>query len=98
MFAAVMFFTPGAEQHHAAVVRAGRTASARPCRTIAGITFGFAFMIGVVGLGLGTIFITYPVLQTILKYAGVAYLIYLAAAIAMSGPVKPDHDKPAAGR
>src|SRR6267154_1603818 len=59
---------------------------------IAGITFGFAFMIGVVGLGLGTIFITYPVLQTILKYAGVAYLIYLAAAIAMSGPVKPDHD------
>jgi len=28
-------------------------------------------MIGVVGLGLGTIFITYPVLQTILKYAGV---------------------------
>jgi threonine/homoserine/homoserine lactone efflux protein len=49
-------------------------------------------MIGVVGLGLGTIFITYPVLQTILKYAGVAYLIYLAAAIAMSGPVKPDQN------
>jgi len=32
------------------------------------------------------------VLQTILKYAGVAYLVYLAAAIAMSGPVKPDRD------
>ena len=46
---------------------------------IMGITFGFAFMIGAVGLGLGTIFIAYPVLQTILKYAGVAYLIYLAA-------------------
>ena len=30
------------------------------------------------GLGLGTIFIAYPVLQTILKYAGIAYLIYLA--------------------
>jgi threonine/homoserine/homoserine lactone efflux protein len=27
------------------------------------------------------------VLQTILKYAGVAYLVYLAVAIAMSGPV-----------
>jgi threonine/homoserine/homoserine lactone efflux protein len=59
---------------------------------IAGITIGFAFMIGVVGLGLGAVFIAYPVLQTILKYAGAAYLIYLAVAIAMSGPVKPGQD------
>ena len=44
------------------------------------------------GLGLGAIFIAYPVLQTILKYAGTAYLIYLAAAIAMSGPVTPGQD------
>ena len=43
-------------------------------------------MVGAVGLGLGTIFIAYPVLQTILKYAGVAYLIYLAVHIAMSEP------------
>ena len=43
-------------------------------------------------MGFGTIFITYPVLQTILKYAGVAYLIYLAAAIAMSGPVPAGQD------
>ena len=49
-------------------------------------------MVGAVGLGLGTIFITFPVLQTILKYAGVAYLIYLAAAIALSGPVPADQD------
>jgi threonine/homoserine/homoserine lactone efflux protein len=59
---------------------------------ILGITFGFAFMIGAVGVGLGTVFIAYPVLQTILKYAGVAYLVYLAAVIAMSGPVSPDPD------
>ena len=31
-------------------------------------------------------------LQTILKYAGAAYLICLAAAIAMSGPVTPGQD------
>ena len=37
------------------------------------------------GSASGPIFIAYPVLQTILKYAGVAYLIYLAAVIAMSG-------------
>ena len=44
------------------------------------------------GLGSATIFIAYPVLQTILKYAGVAYLIYLAAMIAMSEPVAPEQD------
>ncbi len=45
---------------------------------IVGVTIGFAFMVGAVGVGLGTIFIAYPVLRTILKYAGVAYLVYLA--------------------
>jgi threonine/homoserine/homoserine lactone efflux protein len=47
-------------------------------------------MIAAVGIGLGTVFIAYPVLQTILKYAGAAYLIYLAAMIAMSEPAKSD--------
>ncbi len=89
VFAAVMFFTPG--PNNIMVLSSGLTYGFR--RTlphIAGITIGFAFMVGAVGLGFGTIFIAYPVLQTILKYAGAAYLIYLAAAIAMSGPVKSD--------
>jgi threonine/homoserine/homoserine lactone efflux protein len=60
---------------------------------MAGITVGFAFMVGAVGVGLGTVFIAYPVLQTILKYLGVAYLVYLAAVIAMSEPVAPDQEK-----
>ena len=59
---------------------------------VAGITFGFAFMVGAVGLGLGAVFIAYPVLQTVLKYAGVAYLIYLAGAIALSGPATSEVD------
>ena len=91
VFATVMFFTPG--PNNVMLLSSGLTYGFR--RTlphVAGITIGFAFMIGAVGLGLGTIFISYPVLQTILKYAGAAYLLYLAAAIAMSGPVKPDHD------
>src|SRR6202171_158857 len=86
VFATVMFFTPG--PNNIMLLSSGLTYGFR--RTlphIAGITIGFAFMIGAVGLGLGTIFIAYPVLQAILKYAGVAYLIYLAAAIAMSRPV-----------
>jgi threonine/homoserine/homoserine lactone efflux protein len=91
VFATVMFFTPG--PNNVMLLSSGLTYGFR--RTlphVAGITIGFAFMIGAVGLGLGTIFITYPVLQTILKYAGAAYLLYLAAAIAMSGPVTPGQD------
>src|SRR3982075_2929191 len=91
LFAVVMFFTPG--PNNIMLLSSGLTYGFR--RTIphiAGITIGFAFMVGAVGVGLGAVFITYPVLQTILKYAGVAYLIYLAAVIAMSGPVTPDQD------
>jgi threonine/homoserine/homoserine lactone efflux protein len=91
IFATVMFFTPG--PNNVMLLSSGLTYGFR--RTVphlAGIVIGFAFMIGAVGLGMGTIFITYPVLQTVLKYAGAAYLIYLAVAIATSGPVMPDQD------
>jgi threonine/homoserine/homoserine lactone efflux protein len=91
IFAIVMFFTPG--PNNIMLLSSGLTYGFRPTLPhMAGITIGFAFMVGAVGLGLGAIFIAYPLLQTILKYAGVAYLIYLAAAIAMSDPVKPDQD------
>src|SRR5260370_8194590 len=91
VFATVMFFTPG--PNDVMLLSSGLTHGFR--RTlphIAGITIGVAFMVAAVGLGLGTIFIAYPVLQTILKYAGAAYLIYLAAAIAMSGAVPSGQD------
>ena len=94
IFATVMFFTPG--PNNIMLLSSGLTYGFR--RTlphIAGITLGFAFMVGAVGLGLGTVFIAYPVLQTILKYAGVAYLVYLAAVIAMAEPVLPDQDNQA---
>jgi threonine/homoserine/homoserine lactone efflux protein len=84
VFAAVMFITPG--PNNVMLLSSGLTYGFR--RTVphmAGITFGMGFMIAAVGLGLGTVFIAYPVLQTILKYAGAAYLVYLAAAIATSG-------------
>src|SRR6476661_4344616 len=91
MFATVMFFTPG--PNNIMLLSSGLTYGFRPTIPhIMGITVGFAFMIGAVGLGLGTIFIAYPVLQTILKYAGVAYLIYLAIHIAMSSSVAPGQD------
>jgi threonine/homoserine/homoserine lactone efflux protein len=91
VFAAVMFFTPG--PNNVMLLSSGLNYGFR--RTlphVAGIVIGFAFMVGAVGLGLGTIVITYPVLQTFLKYAGAAYLVYLAAVIAMSGPVASAQD------
>ncbi|MBR0697055.1 LysE family translocator [Bradyrhizobium lablabi] len=97
VFAVVMFFTPG--PNNIMLLSSGLTYGFR--RTvphIAGITVGFAFMIGAVGVGLGTVFIAYPVLQTILKYAGVAYLVYLAAAIAMAEPPNADRKETTPGR
>ena len=88
VFAAVMYFTPG--PNNIMLLSSGLTYGFR--RTIphiAGVVIGFAFMIAAVGLGLGTVFLAYPILQTILKYAGAAYLLYLAAVIAFSGPAKP---------
>jgi threonine/homoserine/homoserine lactone efflux protein len=89
LFAAVMFFTPG--PNNIMLLSSGLTYGFRPTVPhILGITIGFAFMIGALGLGLGTVFLAYPTLQTILKWGGVAYLVYLAAAIALADPVKPE--------
>src|SRR5260221_14467007 len=89
IFATVMFFTPG--PNNIMLLSSGLTYGFRPTIPhILGITFGFAFMIGAVVVGLVTVFIAYPLLQTVLKYAGVAYLVSLAAAIAISRPVSPD--------
>jgi len=88
VFAVVMFFTPG--PNNIMLLASGLNFGFR--RTVphmAGVAFGFAFMIAVTGLGLGAVFTTYPVLQTVLKYAGAAYLVYLAVAIALSGPPDP---------
>lgn len=84
-FVFVMFFTPG--PNNIMLMSSGLTYGFR--RTLphmAGVTLGFAFMIASVGVGLGTVFIAYPVLETVLKYAGAVYLVYLAIVIAMSGP------------
>ena len=91
VFVAVMFFTPG--PNNVMLLSSGLTYGFR--RTlphIAGVIIGGSFMIAAVGVGLGSVFVAYPVLKTILKYAGAAYLIYLAIGIAMSGATKVDQD------
>lgn len=50
-----------------------------------GVNLGFTLMIFLVGIGLGSVFQQIPELYILLKYAGAAYLLYLAWKIANSG-------------
>lgn len=62
-----------------------------------GISLGFMVLVMAVGFGLGQLFEQYPPLYSILRYAGAAYLLYLAWKI--SGASAPnassqEHGKP----
>lgn len=86
VFAVVALFTPG--PNNTMLLTSGLNFGFR--RTlphVLGVNFGFSFLVVVVGLGLGAIFAAYPLLYTVLKYAGAAYLLYLAWAIAVSGGI-----------
>lgn len=90
-FAAAALFTPG--PNNIMLMASGLNYGFR--RTlphVAGVTLGFSFLVAVIGFGLGAVFAAYPVIHTVLKYAGAAYLIYLAILIAMSGPAQSDGD------
>jgi threonine/homoserine/homoserine lactone efflux protein len=51
---------------------------------ILGITFGYPLMLLIIGIGLAKIFIAVPLFHVILKYVSIAYLLYLAAHLAMN--------------
>ncbi|WP_296128456.1 LysE family translocator [Pseudomonas sp. Ga0074129] len=50
-----------------------------------GISLGFMLLVASVGLGLGQMFEQVPMLYNVLRYAGAAYLLYLAWKIANAG-------------
>ena len=52
-----------------------------------GITFGFALMVVLVGVGMAQVFQAVPALFLALKIAGALYMLWLAWKIAHSGPV-----------
>ncbi len=86
VFALVGLYTPG--PNNVMLLASGLNFGLR--RTlphVAGVSFGFAFLVAVVGLGLGAVFTAYPALQLVLKYAGAVYLVWLAFAIARSGAI-----------
>ena len=60
-----------------------------------GITVGFPAMTVAVGLGLGTVFTTYPVIHVVLKWVGAAYLCWLAWLVATAS--RPEAGEAGAG-
>lgn len=53
-----------------------------------GISIGFMLLVLAVGVGLAGLFISFPWLYVVLKWAGAAYLLYLAWNIANAGPLE----------
>ena len=61
-----------------------------------GICGGFTFMLSAVGLGLHTLLAEHPALYDVLRYAGAAYLVWMAwrLATASAAPTAPDEGAP----
>jgi threonine/homoserine/homoserine lactone efflux protein len=57
---------------------------------ILGITVGFSTLLLAAGLGLGAVLATFPLVERGLKWAGAAYLIYLAWRIALARSMAAD--------
>jgi threonine/homoserine/homoserine lactone efflux protein len=86
-FAIVSLFTPG--PNNLMLMTSGvNFGFARTVPHVLGVVLGFGFLVLVAGLGLGALFAAVPALYTVLKVAGVLYILYLAWLIARSGPVE----------
>ncbi len=53
-----------------------------------GVVFGFALMVGLIGLGLDALFARAPRLLDAMRWVGAAYLLWLAYKIAGAGPLR----------
>jgi threonine/homoserine/homoserine lactone efflux protein len=92
LFAVVMLFTPG--PNNIMLMTSGLNFGfARTLPHMLGVSIGFGLMVFLLGIGLGAVFQIYPALYTVLKYAGAAYLLYLAWAIGTSGKVEAGRKK-----
>jgi threonine/homoserine/homoserine lactone efflux protein len=80
-FAGIAAFTPG--PNNTILLASGISFGfRRTLPLILGVAIGFPLMIACIGLGLGKIFQTFPLIYTVMKYAGAAYMLWLAWKIA----------------
>ena len=81
VFACVMAFTPG--PNNVLLAASGvNFGFARTIPHITGVTLGFDVLLIACGAGLGLVFTAIPDLQTVLKVAGAAYMLWLAYKVA----------------
>ena len=93
-YAVVMSVTPG--PNNLMLMASGTNFGfARTVPHMLGVALGFALMIVLVGLGVAAVLTAVPGLLAAIKWASVAYLLYLAFRIA-TAPVRPLEGKPAA--
>lgn len=87
VFAAVMSGTPG--PNNMMLLASGVNFGFR--RTVPhmlGISFGVMLLLLAIGFGLHEVLLRWPVIFTVIKYAGGLYLLWLAWKIANSGPLE----------
>lgn len=84
VFAVSMSITPG--PNNVMVTASGANFGyRRSVRHLLGIGIGFPVMVAAVGLGLGGVFGAVPQVHVVLKYAGSAYILWMAWKIATAG-------------
>lgn len=89
LFVAVTLITPG--PNNAMLMASGLNHGfRRGLPHLFGVALGFGVMVLAVGLGLGAVVTAFPIIYVLLKYAGAAYLLYLAWQIAIAEPRMPD--------
>lgn len=86
MFAFVSSITPG-PNNTMLLISGVNFGFRRTIPHMLGVTIGFAILVIVSGMGLGAMFIKWPILETILRYVCALYLLYLAWQILRSSQV-----------
>lgn len=89
LFSIVSYITPGPNN---AMILASSVnfGLRRSLPHLSGICLGFGFMLLVVGLGLHSVFSEHPAVLEWMRYAGAAYLLWLAWKLAMSTSAQAD--------
>ena len=73
----IMYVTPG--PNNSILTASGiKFGFIRSIPNVLGIPTGHGLQLALVCLGLGTLFITYPILYDVLRYIGSAYILFLA--------------------
>jgi threonine/homoserine/homoserine lactone efflux protein len=93
LFALVSSITPG--PNNMMILASGvHFGVRRSLAHLLGISLGFGFMILVVGMGLQTVLAAYPMILTVLRYVGAAYLLWLAYKLATATPTSLETSRP----